>query len=332
MLDDIRRLLDADGLDRVPVLAVSAREGTGIAELKSEIARRAADKLATSARVDADVKGVADRISAASGSAPTRALSPERVRALDDAFAEAAGVPTVVEAVERSTRMRVGLATGWPVVSLLSGVKPDPVKRLQLDLGDDGRELSGRARTALPEATQVQRARVDAEVRALADDISDGLTQPWVSAVRRASTSRLDELGDRLDAALASTDLGGSRPPVWAGAVRVLQWLLLAATVAGLAWTAVLVGSGKLQDGDTVRVGDVALGLVLLVGGLVLGIVLGLVCLVIARGTARRRAADADERLRASVSAVSQELVVAPVEAELTAYKTVRSGVDRALA
>jgi GTP-binding protein EngB required for normal cell division len=332
MLDDIRRLLDADGLDRVPVLAVSAREGTGIAELKSEIARRAADKLATSARVDADVKGVAGRISAASGSAPTRALSAERVRALDDAFAEAAGVPTVVEAVERSTRMRVGRATGWPVVSLISGVKPDPVKRLQLDFGDDGRELSGRARTALPEATQVQRARVDAEVRALADDISDGLTQPWVSAVRRASTSRLDELGDRLDAALASTHLGGSRLPVWAGAVRVLQWLLVVATVAGLVWTGVLAGSGKLQDGDTVRVGGVALGLILLVGGLVLGIVIGLVCRVVAGGTARRRAADADERLRASVSAVSQELVVAPVETELSAYTTVRSGVDRALA
>ncbi|WP_085874662.1 MULTISPECIES: GTPase [unclassified Nocardioides] len=331
MLDDIRRLLDADGLDRVPVLAVSAREGTGIAELKSEIARRAADKLATSARVDADVKAVAGRISAASGSAPTRALSAERVRALDDAFAEAAGVPTVVEAVERSTRMSVGRATGWPVASVVSGVKPDPVKRLQLDLGADGRELSGRARTALPEATQVQRARVDAEVRALADDVSNGLTQPWVSAVRRASTSRLDELGDRLDAALAATHLGGSRLPVWAGAVRVLQWLLVVATVAGLGWTGVLAGSGKLQDGDTVRVGGVALGLILLVGGLVLGIAIDLVCRVVAGGTARRRATDADDRLRASVSGVSQELVVAPVETELTAYTTVRSGVDRAL-
>ncbi|MCW2774682.1 MAG: putative transporter, partial [Nocardioides sp.] len=152
MLDDIRRLLDADGLDQVPVLAVSARDGVGIVELRAEIARRAAEKQATSARVDADVKAVAGRISAASGDAPTRALSAQRAAALDDAFAEAAGVPTVVEAVDRSTRMRVGRATGWPVIGLLSGVRPDPVKRLQLDLGTDGRALSGRARTALPEA------------------------------------------------------------------------------------------------------------------------------------------------------------------------------------
>jgi GTPase Era involved in 16S rRNA processing len=332
MLDDIRRLLDADGLDRVPVLAVSARDGVGIVELRAEIARRAAEKKATSARVDADVKAVAGRISAASGDAPTRALSAQRAAALDDAFAEAAGVPTVVEAVDRSTRMRVGRATGWPVIGLLSGVRPDPVKRLQLDLGTDGRALSGRARTALPEATQVQRARVDAEVRALADDVSDGLAQPWVAAVRRASTSRLDQLGDRLDAALAATQLGGSRLPFWTGAVRVVQWLLFVAAVAGLVWTGVLAGSGKLQDGDTPRVGGVALGLVLLVGGLVLGIVVGVVCRIALGATARRRAADADARLRASVTEVSHELVIAPIEVELVAYTAVRSGVSRALA
>ena len=332
MLDDIRRLLDADGLDRVPVLAVSARQGTGIAELKSEIARRAAEKLATSARVDADVQALAGRIVEASGDAPTRALSAERIAALDDAFAEAGGVPTVVDAVERSTVLRAGRATGWPVIGWLAGVKPDPVRRLQLDLGADGRELSGRARTALPEATQVQRARVDTEVRALADDVSSGLAQPWVDAVRRASTSRLDALGDRLDAALAATELGGSRLPVWAGAVRVLQWLLVVAMIAGLVWTGVLAGAGQLGDRDTVRVGGVALAVVLLVGGLVLGIVVGVVSRLVVHRTARRRAAEADRRLRASVTGVSQELVVAPVEEELTAYTSVRNGVGRALA
>ena len=31
MMDDVRRLLDADGLDRVPIFVVSARFGTGVA-------------------------------------------------------------------------------------------------------------------------------------------------------------------------------------------------------------------------------------------------------------------------------------------------------------
>ena len=332
MLDDIRRLLDADGLDRVPVLPVSARHGTGIDELRTEIARRAAEKQSTRARIDADVRAVAGRLAEECGTAPTRALSPDRAAALDDAFAEAAGVPVVVDAVERATRATIGRATGWPIIGWLGGIRPDTARRLDLDLGSDARRLSGRARSGVPQAAQVQRARVDTEVRALADEVSAGLNQPWVDAVHRASVSRLDELGDRLDAALAATEVRASRTPAWAWLVRVVQWLLLGAAVAGLVWTGALLGTGKLSDPDTPQVAGVALALVLLVGGLALGIALGLVCRLGVASAARTRAAAADHRLREAVSEVSRELVVEPVDGELTAYTSVRSGLDRALA
>lgn len=332
MLDDVRRLLDADGLDRVPVLPVSARHGIGIAELRTEIARRANEKRATRSRIDADVKAAATELSVASGDAPTRVLSPERVTALDDAFAETAGVPTIVDAVERSSRMQLGRATGWPVLNWLSGIKPDPLRHLDLDLGADGRQLSGRARAASPQTAQVQRARVDTEVRTLADDVSSGLATPWVEAVRRASVSRLDELGDRLDGALAGADVGTGRLPFWAGLVRLVQWLLLVASVAGLVWTGVLAGSGTLQDADPPEVAGVALALVLLVGGVGLGLLLALLCRFAVAGAARRRAEAADERLRGAVAEVSHELVVDPVEIELAAYTAVRNALARALA
>ena len=330
MLADIRRLLDADGLDRVPVLAVSARQGTGIPELRAEIARRSAEKQSTRARLDGDVRTVAGRLADVSGDAPTRVVEPARLTALGDAFAEAAGVPVVVDAVERSLRLRGFRATGWPVLGWLAGIKQDPVKRLDLDLGKDGSRLSGRSRTALPEATQVQRARIDTEVRALADDVSAGLSAPWVESVRRASGSRLDELGDRLDGALAATDLGAARLPAWCGLVRVLQWLLLLAAVAGLGWTGALLGLGRLQDSDTPQVAGVALALVLLVGGVLVGLVLGLLARVFVARMARRRSAAADERLRQAVDEVTRELVVEPVEAELMAYTTVRNGLAKA--
>src|SRR6478672_2953478 len=67
MLDDIRRLLDDDGLDRVPVMAVSARLGTGIPEVRAEIARRSAEKQSTRARLDADIRDVAGRLAEANG-------------------------------------------------------------------------------------------------------------------------------------------------------------------------------------------------------------------------------------------------------------------------
>ena len=93
MLDDVRRLLDADGLHRVPVIALSAREGIGMSELKGEIARRVAAKKMTRVRLEADLKAAAARLDEASGAGKTRSLSDGRVRDLEAAFADAAGVP-----------------------------------------------------------------------------------------------------------------------------------------------------------------------------------------------------------------------------------------------
>ncbi|MCW2843242.1 MAG: transporter [Nocardioides sp.] len=333
MVDDVRRLLAEDGLSDVPVIAVSARQGTGIDELRGEIARRVTAKKMTRQRLEADLKAVAGRMDAASGSGRTRSLSKERIAALDVAFADAAGVPTVVAAVERSTRLRAGRATGWPVTAWLSRLRPDPLKRLHLDLGADGKHLTGRARTSMPEPTQVQRARVDTEVRALADDLSEGLSRPWADAVRRASTSRLSDLGDRLDKALAGTELGAERVPVWAGAVRLVQWLLILVALAGAAWLGALAVLGWLQvaEPSTPKVGGLPVPTLMLVGGVVLGVLLALLCRVLVGLTARRRARVADGRLRDAVRTVSQELVIAPVEAELQAYTTVRDGLGRAL-
>jgi GTP-binding protein EngB required for normal cell division len=333
MVDDVRRLLALDGLPAVPVVAVSARHGIGIEALRGEIARRVSAKKVTRQRIEADLRAVAGRLDAASGSARTRALSDERVAALDDAFAEAAGVPTVVNAVERSTRLRAGRATGWPVTAWLSRLRPDPLKRLHLDLGAAGKQLSGRSRTSLPRTGQIERARVDTEVRALADDVSAGLAKPWADAVRRASVSRLPDLGDRLDGALAATDLGVERIPVWAGAVRLVQWLLITAALLGAAWLGALAVMGYLQvpQPATPRVWELPLPSLLLLGGVAVGVLLALVCKLLVSLTARRRARAADRRLRAAVVAVSHELVVAPVEAELAAYTTVRNGLTKAL-
>jgi GTP-binding protein EngB required for normal cell division len=333
MVDDVRRLLAADGLAAIPVLAISARHGTGIAELRAEIAKRVSAKKMTRARLEADLKAAAGRLDAASGTGRTRTLSDDRVDALEDALAQAAGVPTVVDAVERSTRMRAGRATGWPVTSWLSRLKPDPLKRLHLNLGAEGKQLTGRARTSAPKATLVQRARVDSEVRMLADDVSTGLARPWAEAVRRASVSRLPDLGDRLDAALSDTDLGATGVPVWAGAVRLLQWMLIVCALAGAGWLGALALMGYLRvpQPGTPDVGSVPLPTLLLVGGVALGLLLALVCRFLVAATARRRARAADRRLRDAVRKVSEELVIEPVQNELRAYTTVRTGLDRAL-
>ena len=185
--------------------------------------------------------------------------------------------------------MRANRATGWPVTSWLSRLRPDPLKRLHLDLGAAGKHLSGRSRTSLAQPTQVQRARVDTEVRALSDEVTAGLAPPWARAVRRASTSRLDDLGDRLDAALGATDLGVARLPIWAGAVRLLQWLLILTALGGGAWLATLAVMGYLQvpQPDTPQWRGVPWPTLMLLGGVAVGVLLALVCRLLVRLTAR---------------------------------------------
>ncbi len=333
MVDDVRRLLDADGLAGVPVHAISARHGIGVDALRGEIAGRVAAKKQTRTRLEADLRASATRLSEASGPGKTRALSERRVADLEEALAESAGVPTVVEAVEKSMRLRAGRATGWPLVSWFSRLRPDPLKRLHLDLGSAGKALTGTSRTSLPQTTPVQRARVDTEVRALADEASSGLGRPWVESVRRASTSRLPDLGDRLDAAMAATDLGVERVPRWVGAVRLVQWVLITAALVGGAWLLALgvIGWMQLPELPTPSVGVVPLPTLLLVAGVLLGVLLALLSRALVGVSARRRADAADERLREAVHAVATELVVEPVARELQAHATLREQLGRVL-
>ena len=333
MLRDLRRRLAEDGLNDVPVIATSARQGEGIPQLRAVIADQVRAKKAVRARLAADVSSVAGRMQRLSGDAVPGDVARARRHDLVDAFADAAGVPTVVHAVERSTRRRAARATGWPVVSWIGRLKPDPLRRLHLDLGAKGRELTGSARSSVPEPTLVQRARVDTAVRAMSDDAAAGLSAPWAAAVRRSSVSRLPDLGDALDSAVTSTDLGVSRTPAWWRVVRFLQWVLLLTAVAGGLWLAALAVLGYLQvpAPATPRYHGFPLPTILLVGGVLAGVLLALLSRAVVGLSARARARAAERRLRAAIGEVTDRLVVQPVEAELEAYRATRAGLAAAL-
>ena len=185
----------------------------------------------------------------------------------------------------------------------------------------------------MPHATGVQRARVDTEVRALADQVSDGMAPAWTSAIRKASVSRFPDLGDRLDRAVAATDLGADKIPAWAGLVRVLQWLLIITAVAGFVWLGALFGAAYLGfDGaSTPEWGGIPIPTIMFLGGIAVGVLLALLCRVLVSLTAKKRARTADKRLRDAISEVSQELVVEPIRAELASHAKVSEGLAVAL-
>ena len=328
MVADVERMLEANGLGSVPVLATSAKHGDGIPALKKQIAERVAAKKATRARLMADVSSSAQRLQAVNGSAEPGRVGKARRAELVDSFADAAGVPVVVQAVEQATRVRASRATGWPVTKWVSRLKPDPLKRLHLDLGASAKELTGRARASIPQATSVQRARVDTAVRSVAEDVTSDLPRPWAEAVRRASVSRFPDVNDGLDAAVAGTDLGVGRTPVWWQLVRVLQWVLLAAALGGAVWLGALAVMSYLQlpEPSTPAFRGIPVPTLMLVGGVAVGVLLALVSRVLVRWSARSKARSADRRLRAAITDVAERLVLEPIDEELAAYRTTRDG------
>lgn len=336
-LSDLRRLLSSEGLPKVPVMAVSAVTGEGIEALREILAKQVAEKQAAARRLAADVSVAAARLSAASGSTKVTPLARSSVDRLTTQVAIAAGVPVVTEAVGKAWRLRGGLATGWPVLAWIAKFKPDPLRRLHLDRLGVGRrhkeiDPSGVGRTSLPATSGVQKARVETAVRALADDAAQGLTRGWADEIKRAARSSEDAVPDRVDRAIATTDLDLAQHRRWWQLVRVLQWLLVAAVVAGLGWLGLefLLAYLQLPPLPEVTWWRLPAPTVLAVGGVLAGLLLAGLARIFVEVGARRRIAKARQSLRAAIARVTGELVIEPVKAEQDRYERARLALERA--
>jgi GTP-binding protein EngB required for normal cell division len=336
-LNDLRRLLDSEGLGKVPVMAVSALTGEGIEGLRETLAKQVAEKQAAARRLAADVSVAAAQLSAASGTTKVTPLARASIDRLTRQVAIAAGVPVVTEAVGRAWRLRGGLATGWPVLAWIAKFKPDPLRRLHLDRLGVGRrhkeiDPSGVGRTSLPATSGVQKARVDTAVRTLADEAAEGLTRGWADEIRRAARSSEDALPDRVDRAIATTDLDLAQHRRWWQLVRVLQWLLVATVVVGLGWLGLsfLLAYLQLPPLPKVTWWGLPAPTVLAVGGVLAGLLLAGLARIFVEVGARRRTAKAQQSLRAAIAKVTGELVINPVKAEQERYERARLALDRA--
>ncbi len=338
---DLGRLLALDGLSGVPLLGTSATRGDGLAELRQGLVDRVSKKKLARERLSADVVSAAQQLDGQTGHARPDAIGDQMGSGLLTAAVDAAGVPVIVDAVESATSLRGRQVTGWPVSAWLLRLRRDPLRSLRLATAVDEPSQSPAARSARRRAIlarmarpeSVQRARLDAAVRTMSDDVTAGMAPAWETSIRSASTSRVGELTQGLDAAIAETDLGLSADPGWWRGAQLLQWLLLLVALAGGLWLALLAVASYLQFAAPARVdvGRVALPTLLLLGGLVLGVVVALACRPLAQVSARRRAGRADTRLRAAIAAVTEHLVVEPMRVELKAYVQCREGLDAAM-
>ena len=330
--EDLRRLLDTDGLRRSPLITCSARTGAGIDDLRAAIVDAVAKRRARNDRLVADVEDVVEQLAGSvSSEEPRGVASAERDR-LVASLAASAGVPVIGVAVEESWTLRGAGMLGWPPTRWVRRLRPDPLRRLRLSGGARREVRSALVRSSVPEPTPVQRAQVDTALRQACEAVSGDLPPPWQKAVRRAAAGRSDDVRDRLDQAVVGTDLGVDRVPAWWRAGAGLQWALaLAAVVGGLWLLALAFGSYlRLPDPPTPDVGDVALPTLLLVGGVVLGLLVAVLGRLLVRGGAKVRRHRAESRLRHAIEQVADDLMLGPVAEELDRHARARVALDRA--
>jgi hypothetical protein len=339
-LVDLQRLLAADGLPEVPVHATSTVGEPGFGGLRRALERAVTARQAALRRLAGDVDvavaelaplidgeaggigGAGSTSAGAPAAAEGESLDRASVDALSAAFADAAGVPAVAAAAQQAYAHRASAAVGWPLVRWLRRLRRDPLRRLHLDRGADAPV----AATSLPPATPATAATVSLAVRAVGERAAGRLPEAWRTATVAAARALSSEVPDALDSAVARTDLGLRRTPLWWRAVGTVQWLAAVAALVGLGWLAVryVLFAAGLPALPSPMVGLVPLPTVLLFGGLLAGLLVAVVVAPLVRIGARRARTRADARLRGAVDEVARVYVVEPVRAVLQAYALAR--------
>lgn len=333
-LEHLRRILDDHGLAGVPIAATSTVTGFGISALRRELSSVAQGKAAAAQRLSADVRHAAVTLGAGLGSA-SGGLTSGATDRLVAALADAAGVETVAVAVEDATRYRGASATGWPFVAWLKKLRPDPLKRLRVvprraAIGD---EIE---RTSLPRPSAAQNARTASAIRALANEAVTGLPGGWRDAVAAAARSNAERLPDRLDQAVATTDLQAGRGVGWWRTMRIVQWVLMTCVLVGLGWLGVnfalayfmlppLPGGWIGPEGGF----RVPVPTALVIGGVALGLAFAAASNALIGLAARAASSRARLALMRAIRDVTVADVVEPVRAELERHDRAIELVDR---
>jgi hypothetical protein len=347
---DVRRLLDSRGLGGVPVVPTSAIGLPGTGDLRTLLERTVRAREAALHRLAADLTVAVEDLTPLVA-VPTSEADIDRssLRMLTDALADAAGVPAVVEATEAAYKHRAGAVTGWPLLQWTRRVRPDPLRRLHIEGGSTPPArppvsglLPRRRRaaiaapaptpaTSLPGSTAAEKAAVALAGRAVAERAVSGgsasrLPDPWPDAMLAAARSKLNDVPDALDVAIARTDLGLAEQRLWWRVVGGLHWAAALVALAGLVWLGVRFAMSVLglPELPTPEVGILLLPTALLFGGLLFGLLLAIVVGPFVRMGAKRARRSADKKLRNAVSNVAMEMIVAPVRETLRAYGNAR--------
>ncbi|WP_329526424.1 YfjP family GTPase [Streptomyces sp. NBC_01462] len=319
VLDDLRRLLDEDGIalgeygePGATVLALSALTGDGIGELREALGQFVAERGAAARRISADLDAAATRLRPVYATGRHTGLSEEARDEFSDRLADAVGATASGQAAERAWRRNANRACGTPWLRLwhwCQDRRDPPTGRHALRMPAD------------EEATA--RQRVEQAVRTVADRAARGLPAPWAMAVREAAVRGAQGLPEALDemATRATTPAGRPpRPGWWPVAVLAQASMTILQIVGGLWLLAQIIGF---------MAPNLWVPVLLMVAGIIGGPFVEWSSRLAARGPARRYGLDAERRLREAAAGCGRARVLDPVAAELLRYREVREQFGR---
>ncbi|MFF5531759.1 GTPase [Streptomyces cinerochromogenes] len=319
VLDDLRRLLDEDGIalgeygePGATVLALSALTGEGVGDLREALGQFVAERGAAARRVSADVDAAATELRPVYATGRRIGLSEEAREEFAARLADAVGATAAGEAAERAWLRNANRACGTPWLRLW---------RWYQGRGDSSTGRHQVRAQADEEATA--RQRVEQAVRTVSDRASAGLPVPWAQAVREAAVRGSQGLSEALDELAARAGLPTGRPPRpgWWPVAVLVQAAMTLLQVAGGAWLA-----GQIAG---LMAPNLGVPVLLMVCGIIGGPLVEWACRMAARGPARRYGQEAERRLREAAASCGRARVLDPVASELLRYREVREQYGR---
>jgi energy-coupling factor transporter ATP-binding protein EcfA2 len=332
-VSDLRRLLDAEGLHDARVVVTSAVTGEGVPDLRKVLMDTVIARRAAMERIGADVDALAARFvpyaDATDGAAARDAAGDKDGRAepslpaasadaLAEAFARAAGVTGVGKALESARELRAVDYVGWPVPWLADRMlRRDPVRKARLrTLWDELRGTSARSIGA-------QQAEINNAITVVAGEAGRGLPAPWQASIRSAARSRAHDIPAALGAAIAESLPAENSVTPWWRAVAAWQGLLLGGAAVCVAWLLAIIvvggfhavthASPLLRDLSLLPWVALLAAALLLLGWLTAN---GCMSLVVRQAGQERE--QVEQRMNAAIAGVARQMVIAPVERELS--------------
>ncbi|MET9392296.1 YfjP family GTPase [Streptomyces sp. NPDC006624] len=318
VLDDLRRLLDEDGIalgeygePGTTVLALSALTGDGVGELREALGQFVTERGAPARRVSADVDIAAARLWPVYATQRRTGLSEQAREEFSDRLADAVGATAAGEAAERAWLRNANRACGTPWLRLWRWYQ------------DRGEPSTGRLSRTQADEEATARQRVEQAVRTVADRASAGLPLPWAQAVREAAVRGAQGLPEALDELSVRAGVPTGRPPRpgwWPVAVLSQASMTILQFLGGLWLLGQIIGFMSPNLGVPV---------LLMVIGIVGGPLIEWSCRMAARGPARRYGEEAERRLREAAAGCGRARVLDPVAAELLRYREVKEQYGR---